>query len=341
MRPVRATCPVRIDLAGGTTDLEPVSLVLDDAATVNVALDLPATAIVRPHADPDDARIVLRSQDLGREEVYPSLSALRDALADGTCRLALLGLVVKHARPATGLVVETDATSPPGAGLGGSSALLVALLGAVAKAHDGAFDARTHIRLARDIETALLRTPSGFQDYYPPTFGGCLSLRRRMGGIDVEPLDMDLDALAAQVRVVYTGAPHHSGITNWGVMRAFFDGDRNIRKTLAEIGRCGTAVRDALVRGDLDGALGHVLAEGRLRAQLGDGVITPPIEALDQAMRGAGARGTKVLGAGGGGCVLVILGGASPKAVDAAIDAGPWEALPVRLTSSGITYEAP
>ena len=109
------------------------------------------------------------------------------------------------------------------------------------------------------------------------------------------------------MRLVYTGAPHHSGITNWGTMRAYFDGEPTTVACLEEIAERSRAVRAALRQGDLDRALEAVVDEGRVRLRMAPGIATPTIHALDAAVRAAGALGTKVLGAGGGGCVLVIL----------------------------------
>ena len=61
------------------------------------------------------------------------------------------------------------------------------------------------------------------------------------------------------------------------------------------------------------------------------------IDALDLAARHAGARGTKICGAGGGGCVLVVLEDeAAGPAVDALLADGPWRPLPLRLTGTGL-----
>jgi D-glycero-alpha-D-manno-heptose-7-phosphate kinase len=67
------------------------------------------------------------------------------------------------------------------------------------------------------------------------------------------------------------------------------------------------------------------------------GVGTASIRALDEAVVSAGGLGTKICGAGGGGCVLILLpDAASSPAVDAAIAAGPWEPLPLELTAAGL-----
>ena len=336
MSTVTARCPVRIDLAGGTTDIWPLPLVLGgEIVTVNAALDLPAQATVA--ARTDDV-VSLASRDQDRQVQYDDTDALRSALADGTCPLPLLGLAATHGGPTQGLTIVTEAGSPDGAGLGGSSALLVALVGALASVRGDTPDPTDHLALAQDIETSLLKTPTGFQDYHPPLHGGCLALHRHVGGLTRERLPVDLAALERRLRIVYTGVPHHSGITNWGVVRAVFDGDRKITEALRHIGHNAAAVRDAFAADDVDSALAGVLEDGRLRTRLGEHVVTPEIEALDRAVREVGALGTKVLGAGGGGCVLVVLApGDHGAAVDRAIAGGPGQAIPVHLTESGMT----
>lgn len=337
---VLARCPVRIDLAGGTTDIWPIPLVLPiPPCTLNVALDLPATARIERRTD---RQIVLTSQDQDTRVAYDDRAQLDLALREGSCPLPLLGLAVHHVGdPAHGVSVTTWAQSPKGAGLGGSSALLVALVGGLDHAAGRTRDVEAHRALAQDVETAVVKTPTGFQDYYPPLLGGAVRIERRVGAHTAERMQgVPLDALARRLRIVYTGVPHHSGLTNWGVVRDLFDDVAGTARVLEEIGANAHNAAAALARGDLDATLTAVLRDGDLRCQLAEGVVTPAIQALDAAAREAGALGSKVLGAGGGGCVLLVLPeGDDGAAVDAAVAASPGTSLPVALTSTGLTVE--
>ena len=195
--------------------------------------------------------------------------------------------------------------------------------------------------IAQDVETALLATPTGYQDYFPPLLGGCLALERRVGGLGIERLPVDLEALGARLRLAYTGEPHESGITNWGVVRAYIDGERTTVDALHAIAEQATTARDALSRGDLDAAFDAILADGAARRVMAPGVSTPTIEALDAAVREAGALGTKICGAGGGGCVLILLpDAAAGPAVDAALAAGPCEPMALELVAEGLRVES-
>jgi D-glycero-alpha-D-manno-heptose-7-phosphate kinase len=237
--------------------------------------------------------------------------------------------------PAGGFTLTTEAASPVGAGLGGSSALLAAVLAALFAA-DGRPEQPERLRaLAQDLEAWVLRGPTGYQDYYPPLLGGCLALEGRPGGIDVRRLPVDLARLGRRLRLVYTGAPHESGLTNWGVLRAYLDGEEPTVRALHEIAAAARDVHDRLVADDLDGALRAVVTEGAVRRRLGPGVSTPGIDALDRDARAAGAWGTKVCGAGGGGCVLVVLPPGPVPGLDRALARPDLTELPVRLVAQG------
>ena len=337
MQSAHARVPSRIDLAGGTLDIWPIPHTLPEPGiTVNAAVDIPAFAHVEPHAD-GAAHIELISKDQGREVRYPDLEALVAARRTGSCPLPLLSEAVRAVQPASGFSLTTVATGPAGAGLGGSSALLCATLGALFAACGEERAPRSLQPIGQDVETRLLGKPTGYQDYYPPLLGGCLSLEGRVGGLEVERLPVDLAALGARLRLVYTGAPHDSGITNWGVFRAYFDGEPQTVRALQRLAEISRALDGALRVGDLEAALDLVIEDGRVRRQMAPGVTTPLIEALDADLRGAGARGTTVCGAGGGGCLLVILEpDADSTRIDALLGDSPASELPLRLVETGL-----
>jgi D-glycero-alpha-D-manno-heptose-7-phosphate kinase len=272
---------------------------------------------------------------------YADRETLRAELAGPTPRLPLLAIALEASGVEGGVRVDVRATSPKGAGLGGSSALLVALLGALGHAAGQDHRARGLLKLAQDVETRLLRTPTGYQDYAPAVYGGCLALEGRPGGVVTEHLhDLDLARLGQRLRLVYTGEPHHSGITNWGIVRAFLEGREHAVQSLQAIAVNARVVREALRRGDLDAALEAAVEDGQLRKKMAPRISTPTLKALDAAARKAGALGSKILGAGGGGCLLVVLGPTSdPERVDAALAQGPGRVLPLSLTGEGLTLE--
>src|SRR5262245_23365299 len=128
--------PVRVDLAGGTLDIWPVHLTLPEpGVTVNAALDLPASATVTRLPG---RRVEVESLDRGERAAYESPDALRAALAAGGGPAKLLARAVDAVFPQGGVRLSTSATSPAGAGLGGSSALLACAVATLVRAA-GAF----------------------------------------------------------------------------------------------------------------------------------------------------------------------------------------------------------
>lgn len=340
MKSVSTCVPLRLDLSGGTLDIWPVHLALPrPAVTVNAALDLPSEARVES-LGAGSPSIRLASSDLAARATYDDPDALRAALAAGTCPLPLLGHAALAAAPEGGYALDTKARSPKGAGLGGSSALLAAVVGALCAWRSERWRLDQIQRLAQDVETALLRTPTGYQDYFPPLYGGVLALEGAPGGVVVEPLPVDRAHLARRLRLLYTGEPHESGLTNWGVVRAYLDGEPRTVSALERLAEISRAQRAAFRAGDLDAALTLMVEDGAVRREMAPGVATPAIERLDREGREAGALGTKICGAGGGGCVMVVL----PEDRETGARVDRWiagcgvDALPLRLVSEGLAY---
>ena len=106
---ITAQSPCRVDLAGATLDIWPLYLHHANAVTVNFAVDRYTSCVLETR---DDAKIVLRSQDLKSEETFDSLGDLRKA---AKYKLPLLAYLVKFFAPHTGLTLDTNSEAPAGA----------------------------------------------------------------------------------------------------------------------------------------------------------------------------------------------------------------------------------
>jgi D-glycero-alpha-D-manno-heptose-7-phosphate kinase len=161
---IRVTAPNRIDLAGGTTDLYPLFLLLDGGCTVNAAVTVTSKVTLRSYHG-QGVRIV--SEDLGEVLEVPHID---EAPLHGP--LGLVCRAVQALAPAEPVEIVTRNQAPPGSGLGASSALLVALLVALLKARGEEIDPAPFIDLAANIETAQIGVPAGKQDYIAAYLGG-------------------------------------------------------------------------------------------------------------------------------------------------------------------------
>lgn len=313
---VRVTTRCRVDLAGGTLDIWPIGLLHAEAATVNVAIDLPVRVALARRASGWTVR-------QGGETIEASRA---EALLDRP-RTALVGLVAAEHGLAGG-ELELESGSPAGAGLGASSALTVALLAAFEMAETGHLQRTSGHRaaVARDLEARLMGLPTGRQDHFPAQLGGALALEHRPGEERVRRLAVDLDALGERLLVAFTGQSHFSAGNNWQVIRRRLEGDREVIARLDRIRDAARRTPAALEASDWPAVGAAMESDWEARQGLAPEIPTPAIERLLAAARAAGAWGGKACGAGGGGCIAVL----APPSARAAIEAR-WRELGAAL----------
>ncbi len=332
---VSAKAPCRVDLAGGTLDIWPMYLFHPGAVTVNFAVNLYASCVVEQRRD---ARIVLRSRDLELEESFPSLGALREARQ---YRLPIPALLVRNFAPETGLTITTHSEAPAGAGISGSSALMIALTSALHRLHVNPRLPLENIRvLAQNVEAQVIRVPTGCQDYYPALYGGVSAIELTEAGIFRKPIAIDPEDLNERIVLAYTGAPRQSGINNWQVTKAHIDGDRAVRRNFERIAEIAAAMRQALERADWNETARLLREEWANRRKNAPGISTPLIDRLIEASRKAGAKGAKVCGAGGGGCVFFLVERGARDRVSEVIRREGGQVLPVQVASRGVQVRA-
>src|SRR5438270_484713 len=226
---IESKAPTRVDFAGGTLDIWPLYLFHPSAVTVNAAISLYASCVIETN-DPDDSRIKLVSRDIKREESFASFAALVKAKR---YRLPLLAEITKFFHPQGGFTLTTDSEAPAGAGIGGSSAMAVAICAALDRLTGAALRLEDWIHISRDAEAIVIRAPTGTQDHYPSAFGGASAIHLEPGGERREEVGCDLDELQRRLVLCYTGKPRQHGINNWEVFERHIRGDRRIWRNLA------------------------------------------------------------------------------------------------------------
>jgi D-glycero-alpha-D-manno-heptose-7-phosphate kinase len=297
---ISAKAPCRVDLAGGTLDIWPLYLFHAQPVTVNFAVNIYATCKVKQR---EDARIILESRDLNTRQEFASLDDLRTT---PDIRLPLLARALEYFAPEHGVEIETESNAPAGAGISGSSALLIALSSVLNKLTARNHDLEKLREIAQNIEARVVRVPTGSQDYYPALYGGVAAVEMNVDGIRRQPIPLDRAELDSRFLLSYTGEPRNSGINNWEVMKAHIDGNSAVQRNFDLIAAIANQMRQALLKRDW-AEVGRLLREEWAhRRENAPGISTPLIDRLVCATRNAGATGAKVCGAGGGGCVLFL-----------------------------------
>ena len=322
--------PCRVDLAGSTLDIWPLYLFHDGAVTVNFALDRMTRAELTPRAD---ARIVLRSIDLKRECEYASLDEL---LRSRRHPLPLAAEIARFFRPEPGFELITSSEAPAGAGISGSSALIIAATSIFNRWLARGYSIEKLREISQNIEARIIRVPTGCQDYYPAMYGGVGAIELGCAGVARRELRVEIPELERRMVLAYTGAPRNSGINNWEVTKAHIDGSRAVHRNFEIIASIARSMRQALERADWH-EVGHLLrAEWSHRRRNAPGISTPIIDRLVTSARRAGALGAKVCGAGGGGCVLFFTEPDARERVARVVEREGATVLPVRIARHGV-----
>jgi D-glycero-alpha-D-manno-heptose-7-phosphate kinase len=309
--------PTRIDLAGGTVDLWPIYLLAEGACTINLGIDLFAEAELE--ADTGGNEILLKSDDQGHE-----MRLRWDELSQAKFppQLELHGKLLRHFAQETGrnsgrLTLKTRARSPAGAGLGGSSTLSVAMIGALATWARGRIeptrDGDALVEITRDIETTVIKVPAGVQDYYGAMFGGLQALHWGVSRHRREPFDPAIiPELEKRLVLFYSGQSRNSGINNWALFKGFIDGDQAVRERFSEIVSATRELGTALRAKNWVAVRDAIRREWMARRTLAAGISTPAMDRAfalcEKEFDGTG----KICGAGGGGCFFLYTPDADP-----------------------------
>lgn len=327
---VRARAPVRIDLAGGWTD---VAEFCQDVAgyVVNLAIE----RYVHAEVLPAPGGVELVSEDFGIRLMPVAIEALR---YDG--QLDLLKAAVRRCPPASGILLRTWSDVPPASGLGTSAALAVALLRALSACRGEQPTSRELAELASSLEKEELGIRGGKQDPYASAGGGIQFLTFRGEQVSSERLELApeiLERLRNDLVLAHSGASHVSGDMHEKVYARFRAGDPQVLRALANLKKTAIRLRDDLLAGRLEEVGRGLLATWEDQKRLDPGVSTPRLDRLFEIARSAGAIGGKACGAGAGGAIAVLCRPGRSNAVREALSATDCQLFDWSLCRTGVS----
>jgi D-glycero-alpha-D-manno-heptose-7-phosphate kinase len=329
---IEAKAPTRVDLAGGTLDIWPLYLFHPGALTINAAITRYASCVMETQAAGDN-HIRLLSRDTKREESFASFGGMVRAKR---YRLPLLAEIAKFFKPEGGFTLTTDSEAPAGAGIGGSSAMAVAICAALDRFTSAAKSKVDWIHISRDAEAIVINVPTGTQDHYPPAFGGAAAIELPPGGERRVALRVDLNELEDRLVLCYTGKPRQSGINNWEVFKAHIDAKGKIVENLEHISEVAQSMRVALEKADWQESGRLMREEWNFRKRNLPTISTKTVDRIIESVRRKGALAGKVCGAGGGGCVVLLIEPDARERVESAIVEAGGQLLPMRIDRSGV-----
>lgn len=299
---------VRVDLVGGTLDIDPINLILKDVVTLNVATSL--KALVKLEEISAD-EIIIESLDYQSTSTFSASEFTYENLRenDHFGPLKFFCQILDYFNIHRGLKITSSSGAPAGSGLGGSSAMGVTLFSALAEYSKKSFTKEEIIWITKGIESRILNQgETGYQDYYPALFGGILAYHPSPGKIKCEQLFSEecKKVLESQITLIFSGKTRLSGMNNWEMYKSFFDKDEKICQGLQEIARISQETYQALKQESYQKIISLIGQEGDQRKNLFPGINSKEMDSFyDTMKKKLPTAGMKVCGAGGGGCFIV------------------------------------
>ena len=283
--------PYRVSFAGGGTDL-PAFYKQEPGAVLSVAVDKHMYVTVSPRFDAT-TRVAYSKTEIAETVADVQHTLVREAL-----RITGLG---PH------LEITTIGDVPAGTGMGSSSSLSVGLLNAL-YAYKGQVSSRR--KLAEEscrIEVDILKKPIGKQDQYAAAFGGLNYIRFNQDGtVNVEPVPCRRETIAELERrtlLFYTAQQRSAD----DILRKQSSGTTEHMDVLCKMRDLADEMRTVLTgQGDLDEFAALLHRGWELKRSLGFGISNEFIDDWYEAALRAGAQGGKLLGAGGGGFLMIV-----------------------------------
>ncbi len=296
---IRARAPLRISFGGGGTDVAPYETERG-SHVLNATINRYAYVTLVPN---DGGTIRLQSLDYGDVVTY----AVEDDTPPFNYQMDLAKGVIRRLevdRLRTGFDLYTHTDCPPGSGLGASSTMVVALIGAFERWLQRGLTPYEIARLAFEIEREDLGIKGGKQDQYAATFGGFNFMEFQGDYALVNPLRLLPEwtgELEYSLVLAYTGQSRFSSDIIAEQIDHYRRGHDASIQAMDRTKALASEMKKALLTGAFR-AFGELLHEAWLvKKQMAGKITTPQIDALYEAARAGGALGGKVSGAGGGG----------------------------------------
>jgi D-glycero-alpha-D-manno-heptose-7-phosphate kinase len=301
---IRSKAPLRLGLAGGGTDVAPYSEIYG-GNILNATISMYAWATIQPR---DDGQILLHSLDRNEHCRFEASDRLP---IDGQMDLhkGIYNRLVKDytGRPLS-FELSTWVDAPAGSGLGTSSTLVVAILGAFSEWLNLPLGEYDLAHLAFEIERIDLKMAGGKQDQYAATFGGVNFMEfSREDKVIVNPLrirEKYLDELSHNLILYHTETSRLSSLIIEQQTRNVMAGNERSLEAMHKLKEQAWMMKEALLRGELD-RIGEILDFGwKNKKNMADGISNTLIDDIYTTAVENGATGGKISGAGGGGFIF-------------------------------------
>ena len=296
----RSRAPLRISFGGGGTDVSPY-IEQKGGAVLNTTIDKYAYATLVTR---DDRLVKVKSLDYNSEV---SFSLDQPEGYDGRLDLVKAAVKLLGVRQGFEMLLHTDAA--PGTGLGSSSTLTTAIIGVFREWLRLPMTDYEVAELAYRVERIEVGIRGGKQDQYATVFGGVNFIEFYADETIVNQLRIKpdvLNELEYRLLLCDTRQSRSSGKILDEQVARYVGGQAEVADALDRTKTLAYEMKNALMLGQID-RIGTLLDEGwRHKKQFSSKITNQFIDELYETARKNGAIGGKLLGAGGGGHLLLL-----------------------------------
>lgn len=334
----RSRAPLRLGLAGGGTDVSPYSDIYG-GAILNATISLFAYVDIEKN---DTKTIIFEAKDFETLDKYEIGETINP---DGQLNLlkgVYLRIMKDYPFEHNGLRITSYVQAPPGSGLGSSSTLVVALIGAfveMLKLPLGEYDIAHY---AYEIERIDLKLAGGKQDQYAATFGGFNYMEFfKDDKTIVNPLRIKPEyiyELEKNIVLFYTSKSRESArIIDEQVANVKSQKQSSI-EAMHHIKEQSVMMKEALLKGELS-KIGQIFDFGHLhKKNMAANISNSFLDDIYDSAMSAGASGGKISGAGGGGFMAFYCPGTTRYDVIVALSKFEGKSIPFLFTERGLTH---
>ena len=297
-RIIRARVPLRVSYSGGGTDMSKF-INKFPAAVLSSTINKYCTASIIVRSDDE---IHINSKDLN---LYYSAKNVNEIKYGDD--LDLIKAAIKIMGPEYGFDLETYAEFESGTGLGGSSAVVVSVLGALNYfRNDQQLDIYQIADLAYQTERIDMNIEGGWQDQYATSFGGFSWIEFRKNEVVVSPLKLTHDVhleLEYNLMLFRLGGSRRSSKIQEKLLSEISSGMKN--KSFTSMIKLAVKMKESLLKGEVKRFGDYLHESWLLKQDMNKNVTNSYVEECYQTARNLGALGGKLLGAGRSGYLLI------------------------------------
>ena len=299
---IRSRAPVRIDFAGGWTD---VALFTEGqpGIVVNAAINVYSYVTLKSLMGIEgNKQVKIYSADF---DVYQEANEIKELEYNGNIDLAKAALKRSDIEGRVEMVTRSNA--PAGSGLGTSASMGVALIGALNALSDQPMLPYEFAELASAIERHELGILGGKQDHYASALGGINFMQFTGEQVKTSKLKLEPETiyeLEKGLVLCYTGKSRLSSNIHQNVVDTYLTRNKATHDALSNLKKIALETKTALLKSDLNSFAELLNENWENQKRLHESVTNSHIDSLFELALNNGAAGGKACGAGGGGCIL-------------------------------------